>query len=648
MTPPPPSGAGRDRRGGRIAARARRDLMGPETEPNAKDLVTPVPLGGLPPDPVGDGGPNPVASGIARAPVLDPLPDRADPSPDRDDRGGDGEDPPDEDKDGDRLETCPILPLGRYAGVYHYLTAHGEVMSFGHGQHSSAEIQGLFEGNVRWLYGEFPTYDKKQENIIGWSAKRAGAWMMRMCVRRGFYDPAERIRGAGVWRDAAGRLVLHCGDGVWTGGRWQPAGIEMDGYLYVAMPARPRPDFAAPAASDSAFDLLTFISEKWQWGHPAFGRLFFCWICSAIVGGALGWRPHLHVAGHFGTGKTWLQDLAADLMGVLVKGSEPSPAGIYQQLGCTNGPVALDEVEPDANSDTWKNVMKVVRLGSSDRQAPILRGSSDRRPVRYFIRAIFYLTGILHPEPLPQDRSRVTFLHMKELAGDTDPATIRARINEFAEAAPRLRARMILGWDRFQTNLMVISSALAKDKATHRYSDQVGALLAAGETMLHDRPLDEATARDLVKAVADAVADTAETDHEQCLRRLATKPLDEHKGGSSVTIGELIGTALTDPAHGEEARNTLRRHGIGFEPKSRAAEWIYFAQGHEGLESIFAGTRWRDNAWLTSLRNVPGARKGPKLSFAQSKCFTLFVPAAVFRDDGDAAAPDGEAKAEAP
>lgn len=57
------------------------------------------------------------------------------------------------------------------------------------------------------------------------------------------------------------------------------------------------------------------------------------------------------------------------------------------------------------------------------------------------------------------------------------------------------------------------------------------------------------------------------------------------------------------------------------------ASGIVFANGHFGLEKIFAGTPWADGRWSYALRHLPGAHTVGAQRFGGVTCRGVFVPA---------------------
>ena len=344
---------------------------------------------------------------------------------------------------------CPVRPLGQSGGVYFYLSRAGEFRVMTFREHTANGISSLFDGDVFWLKDKFKSRDKKAFWDVSWSRD----WLFHECRTAGFFDATRSMRGPGVWRDDDGGVVVHAGTQIWHAGNWQPAGCQIGDYVYPAGPKEPRMA-DTPAKPVIAKELFDFLGT-WSWEKPDQApHLLLGWLGAAALTGALRWRPHVWVTGDSGWGKSTLEQLIMCVLGeeAILRASDPSAPGVRQSLRGAARPVMLDELENDANNRRAKDVANLARLGSTDQQAAVLRGSSDQRASSAFIRACFYCTSIVRPHLDRQDMSRFALIDMKELEAKNAAVNVLAKLEHFKAAGPALRAAgyVALRLDRYE------------------------------------------------------------------------------------------------------------------------------------------------------------------------------------------------------
>jgi len=529
-------------------------------------------------------------------------------------------------------EACPVTVLGHRGKVFFYLGASGEMRGLLPSEHNEANLEALFGGRLEWMLQAFPSPKK-----AGYNLNELRSWLYRLANIAGFFDPDRNLRGPGTWRDDRGRLIVHCGDEVMIDGEWQAAGFKKNNVVYTCAPveARPAKD-AAPAAA--ARELLGFM-EMWCWCGPRVGsgslaaRLALGWIGCAFVTGALHWRPHILVTGARGTGKTYLNNLVECVLSpeAIYKASAPSAAGIRQALAGAARPVMLDEIEHDPDNRRATDLIELARLGSSDGQGAVVRGSAEGRAQAWAIRACFCFSAIEHPVFKPQDASRITVLELGPLQRDPEAAALaRERIQAFADVGPALRARMIDGFDRFKLNLEVYAQALSAASADGRQCDQLGSLLAAADVLTRDEvtPFHEAErfAEPIMRS--EYIPGREEDGHAECLNHLLSTAIEVQLGTNYTrqrrTLGELVGDQLRDPTR--ETQRILATYGISMRERS-GVRYLAVANKHRELQHIFAGTRWHTGVWRVSLARTPlSLRPDKPFKFAGATSRAVWIP----------------------
>lgn len=537
------------------------------------------------------------------------------------------------------IEECPVKALGVDGkGYLYFLSRGGYVRAYRPPELNTPNIEDLFAGRLDWLFEAFPSYDR-EGRPAGFSTRQVRCWLIRQANDAGFFSPERDVRGPGAWRDGETGLILHCGDMVWHKGAWHEAGLKIGRVIYPAAAPEPRP--AAKAATAEDGQALASFSEAWNWLSPPApsGRLapvlYVGWLGCAMICGALRWRPHILITGDRGTGKSALNDLTEAVLGAgaIYKAAAPSAAGIRQGLGSSARPVMLDEVEHDGETHRAKDLVELARLGSTDGQGGVVRGSAEGRAQTWHIRTCFKFSAILHPRFKPQDASRITILDLGELAPDPEAAAaVQAGIERFAELAGGLRTRMVEGFKRYLQNLHVYRVALSGAGADSRQCDQFGALLAAYDVLTSDVP----TSAERAVAMADIlmpsqlVPDEADADHAQCLNHLLSTPVELTMTSGPrrrFTLGHLARLTYDEPQG--QRLYVLGTYGLTIK-RLNEISYLVVANNHRGLEHVFQGTRWEKGVWAQSLGRVPDClhhRNAVRFSGSQSRAVWLPIDA---------------------
>ena len=506
---------------------------------------------------------------------------------------------------------CPVTPLGSNQGTYFYLSAKGEFRHLSYRNHSDAGIASLFDDRIGWLWDRYPKWGRGDEpKKVGWLTNAAREYLFKACARRGFFAPDRALRGPGAWRTADGQgLIVHCGDVLILGGRSKPTGTILDGVIYPAGPAEARPAKKAASAEDAAA-LLRFLSS-WSWLRPAHApRILLGWTAAAMIAGALTWRPHVQLTGGVGTGKSSLDRLIKGLLGSLpLHVSAPTEASVRQALAGSARPVLVDEMETE-DLVRARRVVELSRLGSTDGQAPVTRGSPEGRVTQWPIRACFLFSAILHIRFRPQDLSRICILELAELADGGRPKDeVDADVDGHAKTGAALRRRMIDGWDRLQPNIRRYAAEIGRRGHGSRTADQMATILGCAEVLLRDDVVPVDAAAEIVEAFSELDelrARPEEADHAECLTWLLSASVPTGSDKRMRTIGELI--ERSEGNERSEDTDELRRHGVTIRVSGRTGlTCVIVAANHRGLEAIYNGSRWASGTWFVALKRVPEA-----------------------------------------
>jgi hypothetical protein len=535
---------------------------------------------------------------------------------------------------------CPVKAIGKHGQVHYFLDEQGQLIALDPQKVGKNHIRSLF-GRKSYLCDEYWPRIGQNGAPNGWRPELAGDLLMRAAAFAGIFDPQGRERGRGAHRGANGELVLHCGDTILVaapdGTGYMEPGL-IDGFVYPTAPAQPRPD---PVEQDAApAERLLMLLRSWRWERELIDpMLLLGWVGAAMIGGALGWRPHAWVTGSSATGKSTLQkvlELVFD--GAALHTQDATEASLRQLLRQQTLPVFFDELEAEEDNRRAKAVIKLARLASSG--AVVFRGGQDHHGHEFKAQACFLFSSILLPPMLAQDRNRLAILELKKFEPGSTAPTIDDR--EMRLLGRQLRRRLVDHWHRLDPLLEQYRAALAKVGHGGRSQDQFGTLLAIADLLLYDHPDAEVIADTAGWIAAGTLAEKGVdlADEEEALQHLATSFLSGRSGDEPKPVARHIRDALGD---NEPARDRLENWGLrlmrgkvdeegklslspflGGDPTD---VYLAIANSHVRLASLFQGTRWSEGTWTQSFARVDGAHRRHKVRFAAAKgCYSTAIP----------------------
>lgn len=567
-------------------------------------------------------------------------------------------------------ENCPVTPLGTSGGIYFYLDELRQIRELKPKEHEKKNLESLFGRRSDLCEKLWPRYAAKSgpdgEPIInGWKPEEAGRQLMAACADRGIWRAQGRVRGAGAHRGDYGELILHCGDKIFLDLAYREPGLIGD-YVYPAAERTPRFS-AAPAASADGERLMALLST-WRWARHGNGdsdygvdpMLLLGWIGAAMVCGALEWRPAAWLTGGRGTGKSYLQKLVKMLFGRrgLLQAQNATEAYLRQLIGLSTLPIALDELEAQADNRKVQAIIELARIASSG--GTIGRGGQDHNPHDFTANSAFLFSSILTPPLAPQDRSRMAMLELEEFEeGDKAPVLDP---EEMAALGLAIRRRMVDGWDRLPETIEGYKKWLAAYGHDARMQDQFGTLLACADLCLFDHlSPDEYLQRWAERLDARHLAEKAEDESEGELaaRHIATSQLQAVGGAEPLTLALFIlrglgtGAAIEEGSGADKARQRLEMTGLklvsswlvqeGGETKRRIGPpmkgvdgrdlYVAVANRHRGLDQLFSRpepTRWQGGVWSQALRRLKGAIAKHNVRIGGRNEWCVLVPIEVF------------------
>lgn len=441
---------------------------------------------------------------------------------------------------------CPVRPLGYDGEHFYFVDTMGQVFNSGDGALGVERLQKLFAGHEAWLDWAFPAYDKGGK-VTGFKSEMVRRAMFAACRERGAWSSTDMVRGRGAWRDAQGKLILHCGDHMWIDGSIEDTG-EYGDHLYVRRPRSMSPWADPVAPEDNPAASVVKILRTWNMDRGDVDAILLLGsIGVAMLGGALDWRPSLFIVGDAGTGKSELTGkfgLLKTILGrMMVSTTNASEAGLYQLVGHDSVPIAIDEMEGDEGQEQAQRVIKMARDAASG--SVRIRGGQNHKGVEFQAQSTFFFSGINPPPLPPASLTRLAIIQLLPLKSTSTKAPV---LPAAETVGPRLLRVLTDGWDELQYRLDDYSNVLREHGHDSRGQKTFGTFLAVAHTMLGDEGMRELGLpdRDLTQWGKWLAADNLPelegkaATWEQCLGYILTSVIDGFTGGQRKTVAQEL------------------------------------------------------------------------------------------------------------
>lgn len=549
-------------------------------------------------------------------------------------------------------EDAPVKALGTREGEYYFLDSLGQIRHLPEGSIGRTHILSLFGGDQylkqTWPIFRFDETEGKWIEQDKFDHDKMAPVLIASCTTRGVWDPSDKVRGCGTWAEESGALVMHCGERLYrTKDRVvhnERAGVQ-GALLYPRRPPLPEPLFegtrdAGPAILDQLY--------TWNWKRNEIDpKLALGWLVASFIGQAALWRPMLWVTGGKGTGKSTLLRLFewVHSKSALIMPSNTSQAFIYQKIGDSSLPVALDEFEAKEDNRRVQDVIDLMRIAASGGE--LGRGGSENNPKTYVLKSCFCAFSILIPPLTPQDISRMAILQLGQLSRNKQDPELQfsapaeydlalGNRERWSREGRRLRARVLEQWHRYPQTYNSYFYALMQQGHDSRAASQFGSLGAGYDLAMYET-FSAAHALDWAKMLP--ARDLAETkghvdEPEACLQFLLASTADLARHGTHETIRFYLDRARRDLDEGsrtndpDDANRILAKIGIRVyrdaerisidtkTGKEGPLWWIAISNTHAKLGEIFKETHWKGRpgspgTWAQALRNLPGADDRP-------------------------------------
>lgn len=543
---------------------------------------------------------------------------------------------------------CPVKVHGLNGSIIWVSDANGQLVALERDDGSTlVRLFGVHQNYIAWAFPRWAAEKKDKDGkplpprINGIEYRRLYQCLVAESGRRGMFDPERQHQGRGGWLDGERNFVWHSGEALWTirSGKLvcsQP-GLHMEKLYTVQY------DILTPwqekVDPDESPALRIFEDFKtWSWDrHVLDPILLVGWMVTALMGGALDWRPIIFTTGGAGVGKSTLHGILRSVLdSAVMASSDTTAAGIRQTVQRDSTGVIVDEFEGGAkNRSKRQPVLDLARIAASGDDA--FRGSSDHAAQKFTVRCSFFFSAIRVPQLETSDKSRMAILNLSKLeGGDTGREFVysaddgRKLLRQVMENFKDFDQRILPGW----------KETLAQARFNMRAIDTYATLLAAAELVLgHEVMLEHGLPMDSDTAVGEMLAEMTRTERDeqkeewlQCLEHLLSSTIEGWKGGERPTVGGCIevlekGTGASTVENHEEfrvRRSMLNQAGLSIK-KPKAMGWndgyvLCVPPSGQGLEKLFAGSDWEGGGWTGSLKQGPTdiVQRGSTNAFAVS------------------------------
>lgn len=500
-----------------------------------------------------------------------------------------------------------------------------------------------------WWYAQFPREEgegeKKKVTGIKWDS--ASDTIIRMCHEAGVFNPDERQRGAGVWKEKRGPLI-HCGNKlIYLNGEYEAFSFESY-YIYESAPKRF--DLHPDALTDVEAKKLYNICIGPSWKNENSGRILAGWIVIAIICGCLDWRPHIWLMGPLGSGKSFIiNDILKPIMVGIGKflGAGSTEAGVRQSIKNDALPVIMDEMEGESirDNEVLQSILAMSRRSSSGQT--MAKGSADGIAQNFNLMSAFCFASINHGIAHGADASRISILEIEpdkrpDAAQKFEDLDMFARETLTPEYSRRLVRRTINNLPVILKNIKTFQTAVRKKFGNSRSAQQLAPLLAGVYSLLSSEIVtpEQADKWLIANDLEGYTANDAQKDNEKLFEFMMTTKI-RVTGGSKV-FETQIGTAICIAMGiGEQGYNTkeaqIALETIDIKVRESAGQkppiiWIKSTSQH--INKILRGQPWAAS-WCKALQlnSFVSLKKGCRIG--TSSCVALVIDPDKFNNVGE-------------
>ena len=433
------------------------------------------------------------------------------------------------------------------------------------------------------------------EPLTTTSSVKLGASLLQAADLKGQVDMSQ-VYGRGAVRLPGDKIVYHLGDRLLVDGEEH----SLDDKVITWMS---EPKIAlVPSATDSQMRAIALAVMSYRWRKPMDGKRLLGWMVSAIVGGALEWRPHIQITAPSGQGKSWLlREVVSALMGPLLQRiADATPAALALSTAHASLPFSFDEAEPSAQ---WVlELLSLMRISSGGEGKRIRVDMQTGGIKEQSFRFSALLSNVSAPNMSRADASRMVTINLGDEVEDW-PAVEKAILGAMTQAAG-VRSRII------RDTAMITAQVKEKAREMQGFGmDSREALASAALTAgFHWWGIDQ----DLMDVHSSDDHDRDRHDAADCLISIMEITL-RNPGGMSKSLAK----SLTIEAEAVADLYGVRYDGLG---------GLVVAYGHRGLKDGLRGTQWEKADLRSTLMQLEGATTTNPLRLGSGRPRCVHIP----------------------
>jgi hypothetical protein len=370
------------------------------------------------------------------------------------------------------------------------------------------------------------------------------------------------------------------------------------------------------AGDNPAVELFDKL-RTWNWVRGDVDvMLHVGWYGTALMGGAVEWRPSELIVGDAGTGKSELQKLLKSILGrMMVSTTNATEAGLYQLVGHDSLPIGIDELEGE---DGQAQALKIIKMARDAASGSIrIRGGADHKGVEFTARSTFLFSAINPPPLPPASLTRLAVLQLRELESRTGQVPA---FDAPDTVAPRMLRRIVDHWQDFPKLLEAYKTVL-RQQGGHDSRGQAtfGQLLAAAHMLLGDDGMaalrlpweDLAHWGIMLRADVAPELEGKQPNWLRCIEAILTRRPDVWRSGEQRTVGQAVESAYRDQTLFHAMADALSVADLGLVPAGLAGESVALAipSSSEALGKLLADTSFGSHNgagnWTFALRQAP-------------------------------------------
>lgn len=419
---------------------------------------------------------------------------------------------------------------------------------------------------------------------------------------------ASRVRGHGVWPDAAGGWVYNAGASCWfipaDGGRVEQIDNVRGSHVYAAGVELPSPA-DTPLSDEEGRELVELMCAR-SWVMQGAGDIMAGWMVAAILAGVMPICPHVWINAPQGTGKSTFRDDLRAVFGdakIDPDGGHTTDTGIRQETAGVALPVVIDEAEGGDDEKAQKNIrrwIELMRLASYG--GKITHGSVDGTPRKYFIKCSFALFSVANSIERAADSSRCLVLDLRKYRDDAQGKAESVAMWGKQEAGRaliqtpgfhgRFMARLLGLLPVITENVQSLKDFLKKvEGADARRAELFAVLMACRYALVsRERMSQEAMQEAAALMLAYGEQEEKESDFSRCLSVLLGHSLDVYGAGkmSVIYACRMLHNGV-DIDRRESIERALNLAGLRWRDDLNALQVDTLA---DKMKRIYTGTQW--------------------------------------------------------